>query len=80
MQRLRYFMRLGAIVMNDAHAMETRLAFVGMNSETRAVLRALAPLIAKELPRILDQFYAQVARFPETAKFFANKAHMDAAK
>jgi Protoglobin len=67
-------------MMSQDQSISSRLAFICMNDETRAALRALRPLIAKELPGILDQFYAQVSLFPETARFFSSQAHMGQAK
>jgi methyl-accepting chemotaxis protein len=66
--------------MAQENSISSRLAFVGIDEATRAALRELQPLIMKELPGILDGFYAQVSRFPETARFFSNQAHMNGAK
>jgi methyl-accepting chemotaxis protein len=66
--------------MSNDNSMASRLSFVRMDNEVRAALRELQPLIAKELPGILDGFYAQVSMFPETSRFFSNKAHMAQAK
>jgi len=70
----------GDTTMNNDNSMASRLAFIRMDEEMRGALRELQPLIAKELPAILDGFYAQVSMFPETARFFSNQAHMGQAK
>jgi hemoglobin-like flavoprotein len=66
--------------MSQDNSIASRLAFIRMDEETRAALRELQPLIAKELPAILDGFYAQVSMFQETARHFSNQAHMSQAK
>jgi methyl-accepting chemotaxis protein len=45
----------------------TRLSFLEIDEATRAALRDLEPVIDAALPRILDQFYVHLDRFPETA-------------
>jgi methyl-accepting chemotaxis protein len=54
----------------DIHSYRTRLDFIGMDDRLRERLRELRPLIAKVLPGILDEFYAHIAKFAETAKLF----------
>ena len=66
--------------MRSYDSIGARLAFVRIDEETRAALRELQPLIARELPGILDQFYAHISLFPETAQFFSNQVHMGQAK
>ncbi len=66
--------------MSTDYSIASRLAFVGMDEETRTALRQLQPLIAKSLPAILDRFYRQVSMFPETARHFGSQTHMDQAK
>jgi signal transduction histidine kinase/CheY-like chemotaxis protein len=66
--------------MAQENSISSRLAFVGIDEATRTALRQLQPLVAKELPNILDGFYAQVSRFSETARFFSNQGLMDGAK
>jgi methyl-accepting chemotaxis protein len=66
--------------MSNDNAMATRLAFIGIDNEARASLRELQPLIAKELPSVLDEFYARVSRFPETSRLFSGQAQMAGAK
>jgi hypothetical protein len=56
--------------MSPDNSITTRLAFVRIDEETRAALRELRPLIMKELPGVLDEFYAQIAKFPEPARVF----------
>jgi methyl-accepting chemotaxis protein len=57
-----------------------RLEFTRIDEETRSTLRELRPFVARVLPTILDEFYRHVARFPETARLFANPAHMQHAR
>jgi Protoglobin len=66
--------------MSNNNGIASRLAFIRLDEGTRAALRELQPLIAKELPGILDGFYAQVSQFPETARFFSSQSHMAQAK
>jgi methyl-accepting chemotaxis protein len=57
-----------------------RLAFIDIDEGQRKTLRELQPLIARELPGILDAFYAQVSKFEETKRFFSDQSHMNRAK
>lgn len=57
-----------------------RIAFLQIDDQVKAKLRALTPLIRKTLPTALDRFYEQAASVPETAKFFADAAHLGRAK
>ena len=66
--------------MASDRSIETRLAFLTIDQDTRAALREAAPLLSKVLPEVLDGFYALVSKFPETAKFFRNPEHMRHAK
>lgn len=65
---------------SNALAIGNRAAFLGLDTDTRAVLRSLKPLIARELPAILDGFYRHVGGFPDVARFFSSEAHMRHAK
>ena len=62
--------------MPEEHAsMIDRLAFAGMDDKKRAVLRSMKPLIAKALPGILDAFYENIARTPQTDRLFRSPEH-----
>jgi hypothetical protein len=54
----------GDNAMNPDNSITARLAFVRIDEATRAALRELRPLIMKELPAVLDRFYARIAKFP----------------
>ena len=62
------------------NSLSARLAFLGIDQELRATLREVAPLVSEALPAVLDGFYEQVSKFPETARFFRNAEHMRHAK
>lgn len=64
---------------NDYHLSE-RLQFIQLDEKARASLRALKPLIEAEVPKALDEFYAQVRAFPETRKHFTDDSHIAHAK
>ncbi|TPW08777.1 MAG: methyl-accepting chemotaxis protein [Alphaproteobacteria bacterium] len=66
--------------MSADYHLSDRLRFVALDEDARSALRALKPLIEKELPKALDVFYGQVRSFPETKKFFTDDGHMSAAK
>ncbi|WP_436016010.1 methyl-accepting chemotaxis protein [Phenylobacterium sp. LjRoot219] len=56
-----------------------RLSFMGFEEADRRALMSLAPLIKRELPKALDQFYRRVKETPETSRFFSSQAHIDGA-
>ena len=66
--------------MSDDSSLIARLAFVGMDSAKRAILREMRPLFAKVLPEVLDGFYAQVSKTSEVGSMFSNPQHMRHAK
>lgn len=66
--------------MDVSDDLRARLQFVGLDDDMRATLRELAPLIARELPPILDQFYAHISDFPDVMALFSNEEHMRHAK
>ncbi len=47
-------------------AASERAAFLGIDAGTLAELRALAPAATAQLPMMLEEFYAHVARWPDT--------------
>lgn len=60
--------------MSVAPALKERLEFIGLGAEGRALLNELLPVIRRELPPILDQFYAGIAARPGLARFFGGNA------
>jgi methyl-accepting chemotaxis protein len=66
--------------MPSDNSIDTRLAFLEIDQNTRAALREAAPLLTRVLPEVLDGFYALVSRFSDTARFFRNPEHMSHAK
>mgnify|MGYP000011048824 CR=1 FL=1 len=68
------------MVNSTGSGIEERLAFHGIDTNTRAALRDNKVLILSILPEALDAFYRHVARFPETAQFFKSPEHMRHAK
>ena len=59
---------------------EGRLAFLGLDAQTKATLAAVKPQIAKALPAVIDAFYADMKRWPNMVAMFKNQASMDHAK
>jgi methyl-accepting chemotaxis protein len=57
-----------------------RLSYMDLGPAERAKLAAIGELVARELPKALDKFYAKVKTTPETSHFFRSDAHMGAAK
>ncbi len=57
-----------------------RLEFIEMTAETVAALRALKPIVDRELPVGLDRFYARVRKTPQTARLFRSEAHIGSAR
>jgi methyl-accepting chemotaxis protein len=64
--------------MNESQGV--RVSFVQIDDEARTLLRELRPTIARVLPAILDEFYAHISNYPEVARLFADKAHMQHAR
>jgi len=57
--------------MTDAAAsLQERLAFIGIDDQTRAMLRELRPLVERALPGVLDGFYRHLARYPKMQSMF----------
>lgn len=48
--------------------LEERLWFLGLDDQTRADLKAVMPLVQKQLPLILDRFYNHVGQVAELAQ------------
>lgn len=62
----------------SANLME-RVAFINLDETDRRLMREFIPALEKELPTILEKFYAQVANFPETAALFSGSAQISRA-
>ncbi len=60
--------------------MRARLEFVRIDQGVRATLREMRPIIAAVLPGVLDEFYAHISKYSETARLFSDPAHMRHAK
>jgi methyl-accepting chemotaxis protein len=65
--------------MSHDHALNDRVAFMGLDDRARNALRDLRPVIRKEIGGALGAFYDKVKSTPETRKFFNDERHMDAA-
>ena len=66
---------------NDpARELEDRLHFVGLDPAARKALRAIKPIVDREIPVALDKFYARVQANPETRRFFSDSAVLERAK
>ena len=57
-----------------------RLQFVNFDTAQREALKNALPTISGSLDGALDTFYAKARATPETARFFANEAHIQSAK
>jgi methyl-accepting chemotaxis protein len=62
------------------HQLDERLNFLGLGQEQRQKLSDMKGVITGSLDASLDRFYAKARAVPETAKFFANDAHVQHAK
>ncbi|MEK1933962.1 MAG: globin-coupled sensor protein [Pararhizobium sp.] len=59
---------------------EQRLEFMQLGAANREKLRALGPVLERELPKALDKFYQMVRKTPETSRFFSSDQHVAGAK
>ena len=57
-----------------------RLQFVDFDAGQREALKRALPTISASLDGALDIFYGKARATPETARFFANEAHIQSAK
>jgi methyl-accepting chemotaxis protein len=72
----------------DAHSqpdphdtnLRDRLAFIGVDDDTRAALKEFMPVLEAELPGILARFYEHVQRWPALAAMFKGAPAMDRAR
>ena len=65
---------------NNHQELVKRLGFMDMDEQTRHRLQKLRPIIAREIGKGLDRFYAKLRNTPEVARFFNSDGHMAAAK
>ena len=66
--------------MNGESTISRRLNFNMIDPSTGETLRQWKSFVLAEMAPVLDTFYDHVAKFPETAAFFKNRAHMMHAK
>ncbi|MGJ0508714.1 MAG: methyl-accepting chemotaxis protein [Methylocystis sp.] len=66
--------------MNDLPEITERLRFMGLDEAARQNLIALKPVVEKELPGALDEFYQRVLAQGRLRHFFPNKNATEAAK
>ncbi|MDZ5646389.1 globin-coupled sensor protein [Nitrospirillum sp. BR 11828] len=55
---------------------QERLTFLNIDAATRDALRSLRPQVERELPAILDRFYAKLRTQPEIFKLFGGDEHL----
>ena len=65
---------------NDPIQLEARLDFLGLDAETQARLRALAPQVNASVGPALAQFYTKVSATPVLRQYFRDTAHTDSAR
>jgi methyl-accepting chemotaxis protein len=63
-----------------ADTIQDRLDFIKMDEPTKQVLRAIQPLIAKNIPLALDKFYDHIKSYPELMRMFGGQHGLDRAK
>jgi methyl-accepting chemotaxis protein len=66
--------------MSNSTALSERLAFIGLDETAKQTLAAARPVTEAALPAALNEFYAQVRRFPDVARFFGSETHIDGAR
>ncbi|WP_050577531.1 globin-coupled sensor protein [Sinorhizobium arboris] len=57
-----------------------RLNFMGLDERAKAKLRALKPILQRELGPALDQLYSKIRQTPETNAFFPSEGQMSRAR
>lgn len=57
-----------------------RLRFAGIDDEARALLREIRPIVAAELPGVLDAFYNHIRQFPDVVRLFPSEAALARAR
>jgi len=63
-----------------ASSLDERLNFMQLDLDGQRSLRAIKPIIMRELPDAVDRFYGQVQAFPRTKAFFPNQDQIDSAR
>jgi len=66
--------------MPDTYDIQDRLAFAEVDQHTRDTLRAFLPVLQRELPAILAEFYQHIRKFPALAAMFQGQTAMDRAR
>ena len=69
--------------MTSSDTLAARMAFIGIDDTTRALLRDVRPMAMAVLPGILDKFYRTIAKFPDVQRMFPRPeivAHAKAAQ
>jgi methyl-accepting chemotaxis protein len=66
--------------MTDNAGLADRLNFMELDEKARTDIKALKPVIDRELPKILDGFYQKLGTVPEVARFFADSGRAGQAK
>jgi methyl-accepting chemotaxis protein len=61
-------------------SLDERLSFIGLDEDDRAVLKNIAPMVARAIGPALDVFYNKMRMTAETRRFFTDENHMSAAK
>lgn len=62
------------------NSVKARLAYNQIDDATAAILRRNKDFILGEMRGVLDRFYEHLGKFPDTAKFFEQPAHMAKAR
>ena len=72
---------MDTVEMKDpARELEDRLQFIGLDAAARQALRAIKPIVDREIPLALDKFYARALAHPAVRGFFADAALLERAK
>jgi methyl-accepting chemotaxis protein/hemoglobin-like flavoprotein len=60
-----------------ASELNERLRFVGIDDQSRAALAEALPVLEKELPAVIDQFYTNLRNWPEQMAMFKTPSSMN---
>lgn len=63
-----------------AENIQDRLDFIKMDMQTKQVLRAIQPLISKNIMVALDKFYDHIKAYPDLMRMFGGQQGLDRAK
>ena len=66
--------------MSAVQDLQERLAFLGLDNETRQELREFSPTLQQALPTLMDGFYHHVREWPALAAMFKDNASIDRAR